>query len=113
MGRLEHKTVKIRCSVAALHSDGRQRLPSRSGQLRNILLASSTTVLPGVIAHHRHLRLRRRRVGIGEVAPVMRHFDPMIGILRRQQRQAGAVELHAVEVLEVGIAIFLLAKPTK
>jgi hypothetical protein len=44
---------------------------------------------------------------VHEEATVRREADIVIGVLRREQLQAGAVEVHAIEVLVIRVAPFL------
>ena len=106
----EHHAVEIGLAVTRLHCDRGQRLPSVGHQLRDVLLGDLHHQLAVAVAHNRRLRLGRRRVGIDEIASIGGKLDAMVGILRREQLLPGAVEVNAVEMLEVWVAARFLAR---
>ena len=108
IGRLEHQPVHIGHAVARLHRERNRRLPSRGQQLaRYPRFPSSVISLPVLVAHHRNRRHIRLRVTVDEIMARGRQRNVVIGILRRQQLQPAAVEIHAIEVNEVRIAALL------
>ena len=61
---------------------------------------------PGFIAHHRNRWKIRLRIAVDEIFSRRCERDFVIGVLRSQQLQAGAIEIHAVKVNEIRIATF-------
>ena len=96
--RLPKQAVHRRLSVPPHHSDRHRRLPSRSTQLRNVLLRQRHQHLAVIVAENCHLRCVSGRIHINERASIGRWCHRMIRILRCQQIHTLSVKTSAIEV---------------
>ncbi len=100
----EEQAVEVGPAVARLDGDGRRRLPAGGEEARDVGLLEVEQLAAGGIAEHADGRRDGSRVAVDEVLPVRRERDLVVGAVRRQQAEPGAVEAHAVEVAEVGVS---------
>ena len=101
--RLPHVAVQVGHAVGRLDDERLGHLPADLGELRQVGLLEIHDLVAAGVAQHRHRRAIEARAVVHHVLPRRRQRRIMVGVARIHQRQAGAVEVHAVEVVVVDV----------
>ena len=107
--RAVHQAIEIGDAVARLDGERNWKAPAEGEQAAGVGTLQLAHECAVGLADHRDRQRVETRIAVGEVCAGGRQRHVVVGVLRCEQLDARAVELCAIEVAEVGIAVRLAA----